>query len=221
MYVRRTETIVDAVSEQVDAMCTAELARGPVKEVLYVNTPKHDALREAIEKTLWHEAPDIKDKMPEAWLAYRNSINIKVRLTPETGWVHESFLVSTDAKLKLPPLFDRWVVTEIRPEYVTPIVETWVKEQLAVETQRLETHNTFALIKTQLEGFLRSHSSLNTALKEMPELKMYTPQEYLDKIAEKVVRAPKRGTSEAEKAYVDVDAITRAAVAHRITSAGG
>jgi len=51
-------------------------------------------------------------------------------------------------------------------------------------------------------------------------LEMYVPAEYLDKIKEKTVKAAKKEVTTAEDLNIDVDALTRAAVAHRITSAG-
>ena len=76
-------------------------------------------------------------------------------------------------------------------------------------------------IKTQLIAFMGKHASLNTAIKELPELEMYVPQSYLDKLAEETIRTKPTKSElddDDDEVTVDVEAITRAAIAHRITS---
>ena len=78
-------------------------------------------------------------------------------------------------------------------------------------------------IKEQLTSFMGKHASLNTAIKELPELEMYVPQEYLDRLAEETVKHKKvfpLANDDDDEVKVDVEAITRAAIAHRITSSG-
>jgi hypothetical protein len=103
---------------------------------------------------------------------------------------------------------------------MTPLVKAWLDGRYEYEKKRQSTVDLFGNISKQLRDFLLSHASLNTALKEMPELEMYVPAEYLGKIKEKTVKAAKKEVTTAEDLNIDVDALTRAAVAHRITSAG-
>ena len=65
------------------------------------------------------------------------------------------------------------------------------------------------------------HASLNTAIKEMPELKLYVPSHYIEKLEKqenRIKAKPKAPTTDDDVA-VDVEALTRAAIAHRITTA--
>ena len=77
-------------------------------------------------------------------------------------------------------------------------------------------------IKEQLTTFMSKHASLNTAIKELPELEMYVPQGYLDRLAEETVRTTptKKELVDDDGVELDMEAITRAAIAHRITSSG-
>ena len=104
---------------------------------------------------------------------------------------------------------------------MTPLIKEWVDERYKQDKNKGETLDMFTDIKSQLTSYLESHASLNMALKDMPELEMYVPQEYLDRIAEETVRVKKEKEESAVTALgIDVDALTRAAVAHRITSSG-
>ena len=66
------------------------------------------------------------------------------------------------------------------------------------------------------------HASLNTALKEMPELKLYVPNSYIEKIEKKENRIKTKplAPTTSDDVEVDVDALTRAAIANRVTTAG-
>jgi hypothetical protein len=95
-----------------------------------------------------------------------------------------------------------------------------IKDQ---EKNKKETEDMFEGIKTQLTTFMSKHASLNTAIKDLPELEMYVPQEYLDRLAEETVRSkPAKSTldDDDDEVELDMEAITRAAIAHRITSSG-
>ena len=64
------------------------------------------------------------------------------------------------------------------------------------------------------------HASLNTALKEMPELEMYVPAAFMRKhAAPEASRAKVQRPTNIERLDINVDVLTSAAVAHRIATA--
>ena len=69
---------------------------------------------------------------------------------------------------------------------------------------------------------MQQHASLNTAIKEMPEIEHYVPVEYIEKLhAPSMPRgktAPRPEKTTVEELGIDRDALTSAAVAHQIAS---
>jgi hypothetical protein len=75
-------------------------------------------------------------------------------------------------------------------------------------------------IRAQVVGFLHAQPSLNRALEKHPEIALYIDQEYIDRVNAKEER---KGAAkpQREEVTIDVDAITSAAIAHRLATAGG
>jgi hypothetical protein len=100
-------------------------------------------------------------------------------------------------------------------------MRTWITEYTENERKKTEIRDRFNGIKDQLISFLMTHASLNTALKEMPELEMYISADDLAKVRTKGKTTPTvKVVTTVEKLAIDIDALTQAAVAYRITSAG-
>lgn len=219
-YVRKTQTLVDDIGYNVERMRDAEIKlRGKNKEHLEIGTPLYDDVRHAIESVVWSEAPDLKDKMPDDWCTHEVAMVATFRPEGEVDVTRITFETPVDDKLKLPPNFGRWDTISVKEKHMTQAVRDWAAGRLAVERSQKETYDLFGNIKQQITDFLETHASLNAAVKAMPELELYVPQKYLDKLKEKTVRVKKEAV-EAPEVNVDVEALTRAAVAHRITSAG-
>jgi len=219
-YVRRTWTLVESVEIKVANMKDAELKALNKRDDIDIGTPLYKEVRKAAVDSAWVEAPDLIDKMPDTWCRMENVLSVRFRGEGKTDYVAYTLETANDDKIKLPPSFSRWDTLEITHSRMTPLIKAWVDGRYEYEKKKQSTVDLFGNISKQLRDFLLSHASLNTALKEMPELEMYVPAEYLDKIKEKTVKAAKKEVTTAEDLNIDVDALTRAAVAHRITSAG-
>jgi len=219
-YVRRTWTLVESVENKVADMKDAELQALNKRDDIGIGTPLHKEVLKAAIDSAWFEAPDLIDKIPDTWCRKENVLSIRFRGEGKTDSVSYTLETANDDKIKLPPSFSRWDTLEITHAHMTPLVKAWLDGRYEYEKKRQSTVDLFGNISKQLRDFLLSHASLNTALKEMPELEMYVPAEYLGKIKEKTVKAAKKEVTTAEDLNIDVDALTRAAVAHRITSAG-
>jgi len=216
-YVRRTQQLVEDVRFKVSNMEQAEFRKNKTVNV-DLGTPLYDNMRTAALNSVWVEAPELKDKLPKDWCRMESNMSITFRGEGEMGVVSHTLESETGDKFKLPPNYSRWDATEIKSSEVTPLIKEWVTKEYDRERSNKETMDLFGNITKQLTDFLESHASLNTALKEMPELEMYVPDEYLEKIKEKTVRVKKEKEDVVDKLDIDVEALTRAAVAHRITS---
>lgn len=220
-YVRRTQTLIEDVQGRVDSMKHDELRLATYKsDNIDIGTPLYEEVRKAAIDSAWVEAPDLIDKIPETWCRMESVMTVRFRGEGKIDGVSYTLETTNDDKIKLPPSFSRWDTIEVTHSYITPLIQEWVTNKYESEHKRQSTIDMFHNIGKQLTDYLQSHASLNTALKEMPELELYVPDEYLDKIKEKSVKAAKKEVTTAEDLNIDVDALTRAAIAHRITSAG-
>lgn len=225
MYVRKTMTLVEDIRNTVDSMKHSEMKKLYKGNNIPLDTPLHSDVKRVIEKILWKEAPDLKDKMPESWCKIEDGISISfVHAHEPSVNTHCHFETPLDDKLKLPPTYSRYG-TDCRIEQsdATALIKEWLLGIKDQEKNKKETEDMFEGIKTQLTTFMGKHASLNTAIKDLPELEMYVPQEYLDRLAEETVRSkPAKSTldDDDDEVELDMEAITRAAIAHRITSSG-
>jgi hypothetical protein len=224
MYVRKTMTLVEDIRNSVDSMKHKQIDKLYKGTSIELDTPLHHEVRKVIEKVLWKEAPDLMDKMPEKWCKMEDSVQVIFQYEPPSNSTNIQFEVSNEDKLKLPPTYSRYGRDcVIGKSDATPLIKEWLAGIKDEDSAKRETKDMFDGIKEQLTSFMGKHASLNTAIKELPELEMYVPQDYLNKLAEETVRTKPQKQElddDDDDVKVDVEAITRAAIAHRITSSG-
>jgi hypothetical protein len=218
MYVRKTQTLVNDIEYEVDRMRNNALHQLKEDIKIEIGTPLHASMQSMIETALWHEAPDLKDRMPIQWCSMENQCS--VTFEEEGKKVVRVDVETTDSnKFKMPPKHSRWNTFPIHEQYWLPLVREWLTTRQAAAIKHEEIMESFGDIARQLTGFMGKHSSLNTALKEMPELKLYVPDHYIEKLEkqENRIKAKPKAPTTDDDVEVDIEALTRAAVAHRLT----
>jgi hypothetical protein len=219
MYVRKTQTLVDDIEHKVDIMRNSAVSQLTDEHKVEIGSPLHAEIKTAIESTLWEVAPELKDKMPKEWLAKDEDVRA-VFESEEHKAIRYTFESQDGDRIKLPPLHNRWNDYNIDQKYWTPLIQEWITSQHNTDVERDKLRDIYETIRVQLVGFMAKHASLNTALKEMPELELYVPDEYIEKVNKKENRIKATPSAPTTEDYeeVDVDALTRAAVAHRVTT---
>lgn len=234
-YVRRTQRLLDEVAEIVGSMRDKEIKTLPEMEKPELGSTEHEDLCTFIEHKIWGIAFPLKDELPKSWINKEAKLDVNIK---ENGNVifpapsnHQSYIsITTESSRPFsgPPKkedgsdFSRWSTYSFEADdSLPPSVRSWIDEYTENERKKTEIRAKFAGIKDQLKSFLNTHASLNTALKEMPELEMYISADDLAKVRTKGKTTPTVKVETAvEKLAIDVDALTQAAVAYRITSAG-
>lgn len=218
MYVRKTQTLITDIEHEVYKMQQSAISKLTSENNVEIGTPLHAEIKTAIENTLWELAPDLKDKMPKEWLSDETHVMVDFP-SDEHRTVRYNFGSQTGDELKIPPHFRRWDDIHISQKYWTPLIQEWLSTQHNAEVERQKIVDSYHTISSQLTSFMTKHASLNTALKEMPELELYVPSEYMQRVNKKEVRGkptPTKPTT-CDDVEVDVDALTKAAIAHRVT----
>jgi len=217
-YVRRTQTLVDDVSGRVNTMMHAELRKNEKTLSIEIGTPIHDEVRKAVTEACWYEAPDLVDKLPNSWCKFESTVRVKFDSGDDWNNIRRNIEFADTDKIKLPPTYNKWNDTVLKSSTWSPSIKSWLADVQSEVVKNNEVKDMFNGIADQLTSFLNRHASLNTAIKEMPELKLYVPDEYIARLEQKSAPRTKTQTQSVVEALdIDVDNITRLAVAHRIT----
>ena len=230
-YVRKTDTLVQHILHKVRKM--SETAQKPYSaDTLTKDSAEYDAIRNCIESVSWKGAPQLQQQMPDEWLDGLKAKNVDVRIVapescPDSGDVN----IYLEGDFTLSPAHasaghsysgNRGKMTLEEADF-PPLLMTWFKSGKSNESIKKSLQDKFNKVEEQLKSYMQQHASLNTAIKELPELEQYVPEEYMEKLH--APSAPRGKVQRAEKTTVedlgiDRDALTSAAVAHQVTRDG-
>ena len=223
-YVRKTDTLVDDIRRQCENMSRKAQEQFDVDSVVFTDAQERD-LVEAEHLTAWSDAPDLRATMPDTWVATYGKADLRVYGPKDTdGKATRAMVKEVSGHFRLPGINkyqSRYQPNvEVNYDYLPASVKEIVS-QSAYKAQKLnETREKFASISQQLRDYMKQHASLNTALKEMPQLEMYVPELYMRKIrAESAPRSKVEQRSNVTDLNIDVDVLTAAAITHRIATA--
>ena len=222
-YVRKTETLVDDIRKRCNSMSIAAQERFDVDAVSFTDAQKYDLI-EAAHVSAWREAPELRTTLPDAWVSTPDKADLRIYGPKDAdGNATRAMIKEISGAFKLPckrgyhssrPDVD--VLYENLPATLQEIVSKTANNR----QKQIETKAKFDLIQQQLRDYMKQHASLNTALKEMPQLEMYVPDMYMRKIrAESAPRAKAEPRSNIVELNIDVDALAAAAITHRIATA--
>ena len=230
-YVRKTATLVQHILHKVRKM--SETAQKPYSaDTLTKDSAEYDAIRNCIESVSWKGAPQLQQQMPDEWLDGLKTKNVDVKIVapescPDSGDVN----IYLEGDFTLSPAHasaghsysgNRGKMTLEEADF-PPLLMTWFKSGKSNESIKKSLQDKFNKVESQLKSYMQQHASLNTAIKELPELEQYVPEEYMEKLH--APSAPRGKVQRAEKTTVedlgiDRDALTSAAVAHQLTRDG-
>jgi len=217
-YVRKTQTLVDDVANTVNSMMQSELSKRIEQTNFEIGTPLHDEVVKLVHKIEWQEAPELMGKLPDSWCRDISSARLKFENGDDYNSIRVDLESSDNHRMLFPPSYDKWSDTVIKQSDWTPLITKWILDKQKQLAENKETRDMFGDIESQLTKFLGRHASLNSAIKEMPELKLYVPDEYIRKLEQKSTpRTQSPVKSAVEDLDIDLDNITRLAVAHRLT----
>tara|TARA_B100000768_G_C10999068_1_gene257163 strand:- start:89 stop:493 length:405 start_codon:yes stop_codon:yes gene_type:complete len=102
---------------------------------------------------------------------------------------------------------------------LTTELQAIIREVCSNKQKLRDVQDKFQTIEDQLRDFMSNHASLNAALKEMPQLEMYVPNEYMTRVRAESAPRSKVERTQILDLNIDVDALAAAAVTHRILTA--
>lgn len=221
-YVRRTETMLEDVVRRIQNMAAKALGVYEPKDI-EIGTAEFAAASNAIQTAAYRDVPHLKGTLPQSWLCKTDRIHFKVRSRTTGEKLAHTYLSTPDhSKFELPMhMKESWRIdVEVYDDECSPVLTDWVQSHNSGAAQRKTIADQYREVERQVIGFLRTHASLNAAIKEMPEIEMYVPEQYISKMHEAV--APRVKKEEQQSAItelgIDRNALAAVAIAHRITA---
>jgi hypothetical protein len=182
------------------------------------NTVVGGELAEYLETYCWREAPQLKDQMPSRWCGKADYINLDLYDQQGRSLVDGYITVYAEGKrnFKLPPGMNSYGSHRMTIKTHEHTACQWVTSYATnrkAYMEALDAHNTkFRALREQVIGFLNGSKSLNDALKKFPDIGLYVPKEYIERVEVKVERAPREVREAQEKqdatATIDTNLLT-------------
>lgn len=203
-YVAISGELIDSVRSGIQAMARKELAT--IGEV-----PKLKGTESFVEAALWGKYAHLKPQMPQEWTRPCGAIVLRIQL-PEGAW-QETILFITPAAA--PPNYTAYSTPKVTLNYD----DESIKEILDVITNRRDAQKRWSEVEEHVLKFLQKCKSLNEGLKLWPDLRMYIPKHFLDRVERKVERTKETSTAALDALKnMDTDKIVAAAVIARMST---
>lgn len=221
-YVRKTETLIEDITRNVRNMKDRAL-QDYASNNIEVGSSLHDAAREAIDVAAYKDAPELRGKLPASWLKKKERMRLAIRVSDGMKLdVHVN--ARDDAPFLVPAHLDEGYYSstvEVSRDDCNHVLKAWVDGEGDRAKQRQTIAEQYTNVERQLVAFMRQHASLNSAIKEMPEIEMYVPSQYMEKLREATAPRQKKPEQQSlvDEMQIDRDAIASIAIAHRLTTA--
>ena len=199
-----------AVSEKFKSDVKGKLRQMRYREVNNVGSIDYrlSSTRPDVIQWAWGEHLHLKDQMPAKWCGKADNIQMRFE-RPERG------VFRIRAELT-PPLITPPGGT---PSGVVPISadDPEIKSYVERECTLYDIAQRWDKVDKEIMNFLGKCKSVNEALKLWPQVEMYIPTEFVNKVNEKKERSPHTPSEAAEALKaLDTDHLTTAAVISRM-----
>jgi hypothetical protein len=177
---------------------------------------------ELLMQMAWGDYKHVFPQLPKEWLKHNKTQDVNVAAAEDENGNAEKYhfnIVGLQNYYE-PPTADRWSAP--RPTCTKAWLETKLHltgaqdmmDQLAQKEIRNTIFAKWNKVNTDIQAFLDKCKSLNEALRLWPALKMYVPEEYIERVETKVERR-KRETDIIET--VDLEELTATAIAAKLS----
>lgn len=218
-YVAISNQLIHDVASKIDKLKQQE--RNAVKEPTHeVHVTPDDALATQL---IWGEHMHLRDQIPDNWKMQVPKVTLYYRVQAEHDYnsayytlqaTGTGFIVPRQANLSVYGMEIKFTEEADCPPIMAEVIE-YTKQVTEIDSR-------WKKVTAQVKEFLYKCKSLNEALKLWPQLRIYIPQQYIDRM-EKNSPAAKKSAEEnaALQALqsIDTDFVVAAAVSARLASA--
>lgn len=220
-YVAISNQLTYDVDRKIDQLKSTEV-NALTRPDNHATVPTNDPYITAL---VWGEHLHLKDQMPDAWKTKASQIDVSFRVKRDHDSNMANFTFNTygQDQFELPYASNRngysnMNITLTDEAQVPPIMQPILQWTI----QRTDIESNWNGIKMQVNEFLKNCKSLNEALKLWPDLRIYIPKQYLDRMEKNSPSAKKAAEENAALKVlqsIDTDFVVAAAVGARLASA--
>jgi len=199
-------------------------AAGITGNEVTAESPVYAVMKKQVEATAWKLAPELRQSFPESWMHKSTRARVLLakggQVDPQSGkydrYISISISTPDSAPLKLPTRAGSYIdEIYVEREDMSEEILLWVDQADARSRKRAAITSQYIDIRQKVDAFLDSVSSLNAALKAMPELELYVPEKYLSRWRE--ATAPKQAPAKPKiPDGLDRESLASLGIAHRI-----
>lgn len=167
-----------------------------------------------VQKLLWGDLQVVRAQVPDTWVGSAQRVWGNVSITNEDGQVvTEGLRLDFRNYIPMPVMYSNQTVTPaLDPE--AGEIQPYAQNMRETETLKIK----WGKVRVQVTEFLQTCKSLNEGLKIWPQLSMYIPKEYLDRVAaDKVKKAAPVSSAAAAFAAMDTNLLISSAVTARLS----
>ena len=219
--VRISDALIGDVIKQIHAMRGAELRElnkkyGVKDKYIQVSERAVPGINDFLERALWGVHIDLRERLPEGWCV---SFFEEVRINIGDGGTQSCVLCwhgDGGSPLLAPPNTQRYSLSiQIPLTHVAgSVLEAPVAKALEFNAATRACIDRFKTVESQVVAFLRAQPSLNMAAKAFPDVLLYIPTEYKERMEAASTRlSRKKVEEEAVKKVSELDRELLAAVA--------
>jgi len=220
-YVSISRDLINDIKKGMNNMCSAEAESYPeaTQSVLV------DSFDDRVMELLWGEDKAIMSSIPVSFTHQVSSIRVNLIVPNEDGTVSDSWKSRTEFYIK--PNAGVFVAPnrESNPTELTinslaiddPFVKEWMDYKIIIRDINLKWDKLTRQVTTFIEGC----KSLNEALKLWPDVRLYIPIKYMERIEKKVEKSNAVSSSAVDALKnIDTDFAVGAVVGARMAMAG-
>jgi len=184
------------ISKELLSMVNKQVTEVAIKAATLQVEPMHPKvtnellaeLKETITTHMWGEHIALRNQIPEVWKVKAKEVNVSLlfagKLVTEGIKVNEKFIFPPNTRVS----YDQ---VDVKLPVVDGLAADFAKRHIEYKVALLAHQTKYKEVSNQIEKFLKDAKSLNDALKRFPDLALYIPKIYLDRIELKVERGAK------------------------------
>jgi len=212
-YVAISGNLVASVKNHMDRMLDKDRNSIPkVDSTLDVNFVPQD-----IVNRVWGDNMHLASQMPQDWKKYKDEVELRAEIPREDGTVHK-----IDRTMRLVGGIHMMCPPDT-PSYgfrvSLPADHELMAEYVAYQKQVDEVKQRWKKVSEEIVKFLQNCKSLNEALKLWPDVRIYIPKEFIDRVEHKVERSTASSSALDVLKSIDTDGAVAAAVGARLAAA--
>jgi hypothetical protein len=210
-YVAISTSLMNEVESKINRMkeADANLIQKPIDEVTYQTLPND------LEQLLWGSHYHLKDVIPDDWKVYNKEFRANTRFLHDGTELKSMVAIKTAMNTAAPPKTSTYTAHfDIPADH--PIIAEVVQRDIAY----YENNKKWKAIRSQIRDFLNNCKSLNEAVKLWPDVRIYIPNSYMERMLAKSERTAEKISKASEfLKQIDTDNAVAAAVGARMAGA--